>query len=267
MALAAIDEAVRNLVAVGGDPSRVALLDNFCWGDPTKAERLGGLVRAVDGCVDGSRRYQMPFISGKDSLFNEFDGEPIPDTLLISAIGLVPDISHALTSAGSVAGDDIWLVGESANELGGSLVNEMLDLGSTVVPQPLTDPLDQYQSVHSAICEGLISAAHDCSEGGLSIGIAEMAIASRLGFDATAPSGASDFLTAFTNEATGRILLTSPEANRGAVAEILDGFATRIGSVNDGDQIRLRFGSEVVEVDLASAVVAYSGHIAAGESH
>ena len=111
MALLAIDEAVRNLVAVGGDPDRVAVLDNFCWGDPTKPDRLGALVRAVQGCTDGARRYGTPFISGKDSLYNEFDGTAIPGTLLISAVGLVPDMHRAIDSAGMAPGDDLWLVG------------------------------------------------------------------------------------------------------------------------------------------------------------
>lgn len=260
MALAAIDEAVRNMVAVGGDPSRVALLDNFCWGDPTKPDRLGSLVRAVQGCVDGARLYKMPFISGKDSLFNEFDGESIPGTLLISAIGLVPDIEHTVTSAGADDGDDVWLVGHSSNDLGGSLVNVMLDLGSTRVPESVTDPLPRYQAVHTAISGGLISAAHDCSEGGLSIAIAEMAIASRRGFDVTAPAGSDDALRALTNEAPGRIVLTAAPSNREKLTSVLGNHAARIGMVGSDPRIRLRFDSDVVEIGIDAAVAAFTGH-------
>ena len=121
MALHAIDEAFRNLVAVGADPDRVALLDNFCWGDPTVPDRLGSLVRAVQGCTEGARRYRAPFVSGKDSLYNEFEGVAVPGTLLISAIGVVADLNRAVTSALTAAGADLWLVGRGSDRLGGSL--------------------------------------------------------------------------------------------------------------------------------------------------
>ena len=146
MALHAIDEAFRNLVAVGADPGRVALLDNFCWGDPALPDRLGSLVRAVQGCVEGSGRYRAPFVSGKDSLNNEFDGVAVPGTLLISAVGVVADLRRAVTSALGGAGRDLWLVGEGSPRLGGSLAAEMLDIGDTRVPEPVADPLDRYRS-------------------------------------------------------------------------------------------------------------------------
>ena len=98
--LLAVDEALRNVVAVGADPARTALLDNFCWGNPALADRLGGLVRAAQGCHDAAVAFRVPFISGKDSLNNEFRvsddlTQPIPGTLLISAIGIVPDVRLA----------------------------------------------------------------------------------------------------------------------------------------------------------------------------
>ena len=98
MAVSAVDEAFRNAVAVGADPDRIALLDNFCWGNPTLPDRLGALVRACQGCFDAAIAYNAPFISGKDSLYNEFDGQPIPGTLLVSAIGIVPDMRRVYTS-------------------------------------------------------------------------------------------------------------------------------------------------------------------------
>lgn len=75
MAVSAIDEAFRNLVAVGTDPDQVAILDNFCWGNPTMPDRLGSLVRTCQGCYDAALAYRAPFISGKDSLYNEFNGK------------------------------------------------------------------------------------------------------------------------------------------------------------------------------------------------
>src|SRR6059036_2931325 len=100
-AAAAIDEAVRNVVAVGADPRRIALLDNFCWGNTDRPEVLGSLVRAAEACRDVALAYGMPFISGKDSLNNEFRAGgahiTIPPKLLISALGRVPDVRRCVT--------------------------------------------------------------------------------------------------------------------------------------------------------------------------
>ncbi|MDG1365630.1 MAG: phosphoribosylformylglycinamidine synthase subunit PurL [Acidimicrobiales bacterium] len=251
MALLAMDEAVRNLVAVGGDPDQVAVLDNFCWGDPTKSDRLGSLVRAVQGCTEGARRYSMPFISGKDSLFNEFDGEAIPGTLLISALGLVPDLHRAIDSAGMADGDDVWLVGEHQRALGGSLASDEFNLGATDVPTPLHDPLPRYRAIHAAIASGLISAAHDCSDGGLAVAVAEMAIAARLGVTINVPADGFDPATALVNEAPGRLVLTASVAERPAVAAMLGEHGRRIGSVTGDTSVTL--GEVVVPLDQAVA--------------
>ena len=272
MAMLAIDEAVRNLVAVGGDPDRVAVLDNFCWGDPTKPDRLGGLVRAVQGCTDGARRYRMPFISGKDSLFNEFDGTAIPGTLLISAVGIVPDLHRAIDSAGMRPGDDLWLVGEGAAPLGGSLVDAMLDLGATDPPAPLDDPLPRYRAVHTAIAAGLVRAAHDCSDGGIAVTVAEMALAARCGVHVVVPADGLDPFRALANEAPGRLVLAAGPADRDAVAAILGPHGRRIGEVMADDRIVIRVpdapeGAEgleraratIVELSIGDAVTAFTG--------
>jgi len=257
MALFAIDEAVRNLVAVGGDPDRVALLDNFCWGDPTKPDRLGGLVRAVQGCVDGARSYKMPFISGKDSLFNEFDGEAIPGTLLISALGFVPDIAFAVDSAGASPADDVWLLGSGSEAMGGSLVNEVLDLGATVVPDPPSEPLIRYRALHRAIAAGLVNSAHDCSEGGLAVAVAEMAIGARLGFEITVPCGSGDPLRTFTNESPGRIVFTANSSNREAITTMVGDHAVVVGTVMNEPSIRFICDGHTVEVATDTALAAF----------
>ena len=113
MAYAVVDEAIRNVVAVGADPDRVALLDNFSWGDPRRPSTLGELVAAVDGCCAAARMYNAPFVSGKDSLNNEYvgaDGQrhAVPPTLVITAVAHVPDADHCVTpdlaEPGNVAG-------------------------------------------------------------------------------------------------------------------------------------------------------------------
>jgi phosphoribosylformylglycinamidine synthase II len=124
MAASAIDEALRQVVAVGCSLRRVALLDNFCWGNPDKPDRLGGLVRAAQACYDVALGYETPFISGKDSLYNEFEtgreSVCIPPTLLISAVAVMDNVEKAVTMDCKREGDLIYIIGATGNELGGS---------------------------------------------------------------------------------------------------------------------------------------------------
>src|SRR5207302_156720 len=139
MAAAAVDEAVRNVVAVGADPARIALLDNFCWGNTDRPEVLGSLVRAAEACRDVAPAYNMPFISGKDSLNNDFrSGDrliSIPPTLLVSAMGLVPDVRQCVTMDLKEPGNPLFLVGVTKNEMGGSHYNLVMNAGGGDVPQ------------------------------------------------------------------------------------------------------------------------------------
>lgn len=175
MAWSVMDEAIRNAVAVGADPDRIAVLDNFCWGDPLRPETLGTLVEACRGCHDAALFYGTPFISGKDSLNNEYLGadglrHSIPPTLLISAIGVVQDVTQTITMDLKQAGSSVYLVGEFCAER--SLVPD--------VP-PLT--IKVYRTLHQAMKSGLVRSAHDLSEGGLVVAAAEMCIGGRLGVD------------------------------------------------------------------------------------
>ena len=277
MALGAIDEAFRNLTAVGADPDRVALLDNFCWGDPTRPDRLGSLVRAVQGCVEGVRRYRAPFVSGKDSLYNEFDGRAVLPTLLITAVGIVPDLHRVATSALRACGSDLWLVGRGSAHLGGSIVAEMLGIDDTRVPPPVGDPLPRYRAVHDLIAAGRVSAAHDVSDGGIAVALAEMAIGGQLGLTATIPydatAGGVPIVAALANEAPGRLLLETPADQRATVAARLGELGRRIGTVTDTGEIRIGVavgpgdnaatpvgGSTDLAVSLAAARSAFGCH-------
>jgi phosphoribosylformylglycinamidine synthase II/phosphoribosylformylglycinamidine synthase I len=186
MAWAAIDEAVRNAVAVGADPDRIAILDNFCWGNPSLPDRLGGLLETARGCHDAAIAYGTPFVSGKDSLYNEYTDETgqkhaIPGTLLISAVGIVPDVLKTVTMDFKAAENFVYLLGETRNELGSSHYAMNAGLPGGAIPQPFENPLERYQALHRAISGGLVQSAHDCSEGGLAVALAEMSLAGRLG--------------------------------------------------------------------------------------
>ncbi|MBN1823359.1 MAG: phosphoribosylformylglycinamidine synthase subunit PurL [Endomicrobiales bacterium] len=186
MAASAIDEAIRNAVCVGADPEKIALLDNFCWGNPYKKEILGSLVRAAEACHDMALKYGAPFISGKDSLHNEYAvgnrHYSIPGTLLISAIGIVNDIRKTVTMCLKKPGNLVYVIGMTRNELGGS---QFLKLGKKtggVVPKVYPETaFRQMKALSRAISSGLVEACHDCSEGGLAVALAEMAFAGNRG--------------------------------------------------------------------------------------
>ncbi|MEX0677186.1 MAG: phosphoribosylformylglycinamidine synthase subunit PurL [Pirellulales bacterium] len=191
MATSAIDEAIRNCVAVGADPARIAILDNFCWGNTDRPQTLGSLVRAALACHDLAAALGTPFISGKDSLNNEFryvdpEGRSqsigIPPSLLISALGQIDDVARAVTMDLKAAGNQLYLVGTTHEELGGSHFALVHSLRGGRVPE--VDPKTAkrtFAAVHAAISAGLVRACHDLSEGGLAAAIAEMAFAGGLG--------------------------------------------------------------------------------------
>lgn len=210
MAVSVVDEAIRNLVCVGADPSRIALLDNFCWGDPNDPETLGTLVEACRGCYDAALHYRAPFISGKDSLNNTYlDAQgnrvSIPGTLLISAIGMVDDVTRCVTMDLKRAGSRVYLLGETKDELAGSLFDEIAGTTSPHAPTLPEHAPALYAALHRAIQAGLVLAAHDCSEGGLAVALAEMAQAGGLGIRLQAIGDWSLEIALFS-ESNGRIV-------------------------------------------------------------
>jgi phosphoribosylformylglycinamidine synthase len=187
MAWSVMDEAIRNAVASGADPERIAILDNFCWGDPLHPETLGSLVEACRACHDAALFYGTPFISGKDSLNNEYLGadglrHAIPPTLLISAIGLIEDIRNAVTMDLKEAGNDIYIIGKFQPVFGGSHFSKItLQAAQEQTPDVHEITPKVYKALHEAIKLNLIRSAHDLSEGGLAVAAAEMCIGGRLG--------------------------------------------------------------------------------------
>jgi phosphoribosylformylglycinamidine synthase II len=186
MAASAIDEALRQIIAVGGSLEEVALLDNFCWGNPEKPDRLGALVRAAQACYDMAIVYETPFISGKDSLYNEYETETesicIPPTLLISAMAVMKNVNRAVSMDCKQAGNLIYIIGTTGNELGGSHYYAVHGYVGNNVPRVYLEKGKRLMGALSAAMEkGLVRACHDCSEGGIGVAAAEMAFAGGLG--------------------------------------------------------------------------------------
>ncbi len=190
MAASAIDEAIRNVISVGGRFDRVALLDNFSWGNPDKPDRLGGLVRAAQACYDIALAYSTPFISGKDSLYNEYhdtstgDQLAIPGTLLISAISVIDDVDKAITMDAKSPGNLIYVIGKTYDEIGGSHYTAIHNFIGNSVPVVRPETGKRIiQSLNHAIDQRLIRSCHDCSEGGIGVACAEMAFAGGFGMN------------------------------------------------------------------------------------
>ena len=186
MAASAIDEAIRQIISVGGDIEKIAILDNFCWGNPDKPDRLGSLVRAALGCYKTAVGFRVPFISGKDSLYNEFTDKgksiAIPGTLLISAIGIIEDVEKTITMDAKKAGNLIYIVGETLEELGGSIYFDGHGaLGASVPRVDLKKAVQTFKALARAIQKSCVRSVHDCSEGGLAVSLAEMAFGGGLG--------------------------------------------------------------------------------------
>ncbi len=186
MAASAIDEALRQVIAVGGSLKEVALLDNFCWGNPEKPDRLGTLVRAAQACYDTAVPYGAPFISGKDSLYNEYetgkDSICIPPTLLISAMAVMDDVNQAVSMDCKKAGDLVYIIGKTYQELGGSHYYAVRGQTGGSVPKVYPERgREIMDALAAATGQGLVKACHDLSEGGIGVAAAEMAFAGGLG--------------------------------------------------------------------------------------
>lgn len=219
MAECALDEAMRNLVVAGGDPDYTAVLDNYCWGNTRDPQALGELVRATEALCDLALHYKTPFVSGKDSLHNEFrTGDRtirIPGCILVSALSVIPDVRLSLDSAFSKPGSQLVLVGVTKDELGGSVYYKTKgQLGKNVPRVDKELGRDVLIGCHRAIAARCALSAHDLSEGGLGAAVAEMAIAggfgARVDLGRAQTAGELDATTVMFSESQSRILLEVP---------------------------------------------------------
>jgi phosphoribosylformylglycinamidine synthase subunit PurSL len=282
MAASAIDEAVRNCVAVGADPRRIAILDNFCWGDCEKPETLGSLVRAAIACHDVAIALGTPFISGKDSLNNEFSytdasGQrqtiAIPPSLLISAMGQVEDVSKCTTMDLKQPGNLLYIVGETHEELGGShfaLVNQLE--GGQVPRVDAARARNTFAALHRAIQSGMVRACHDLSEGGLAVAAAEMAFAGGLGAELTVdPMPNSQGLSIESllfSETNTRFLCEVSSAHCSEFESTLAGIPhALIGVVRNNEHLRISIAQfskgSFVEVSIDELKEAWQGGLTA----
>ncbi|MDB0005975.1 phosphoribosylformylglycinamidine synthase subunit PurL [Ilumatobacteraceae bacterium] len=262
MGWSVVDEAIRNVVAIGADPDRIALLDNFSFGDPRRLATLGDLVAAVDGCTQAARSFSAPFVSGKDSLNNEYTGpdghrHAVPPTLVITAVAHVPDLTHRPTPTLQAPDNLIVLTGTTGIHFGGSHLDEVLGQPSDAhgsVPAPDANAPARYRALHACIRAGLVQACHDLAEGGLAVALAEMCIAGRLGVSLSA-LGHDDAITGLFSESCGRHLIEVSPDHLAQVQAIIPE-STVLGRVTAEPVMQLPGGTQI---ELAALVTAHTG--------
>jgi phosphoribosylformylglycinamidine synthase len=282
MARCAVDEAVRGHVALGGDPERMAGLDNFCWPDPVEAPgnpdgacKLAQLVRACRGLADACAAYELPLVSGKDSMKNDarVGGRRISvrPTLLVSLMGAMSDVRRALTTDFKRPGDTIWLLGDSRGELGGTVYERIA--GARFGACPAADPaaaMRLYRRFHRAARRGLVASCHDLSDGGLWVALAESALGGGLGADVMLDAVLADRPLSLERllfgESPGRLLVTvAPGMERRFRARVRGCAAARIGVVTGDGRLRLeRGGAEVAAMTIDEVRAAWKGGAAPG---
>ena len=250
----AIDEAVRNAVAVGADPRRLAGVDNFCWCDPVQSEKtpdgrykLAQLVRANEALAHFCLAFATPCISGKDSMKNDYSGGgrkiSIPPTVLFSVLGVIPDVTRCATSDFKAPGEAIYVLGLTRYELAGSELSSELGVQAARVPQvDAVAARERYLALHEAIYSGLVTACHDLSDGGLAVGLAEMAIGGRLGASvdldaAPAESGVSATTILYSESASRFLVTVRPEGTAAFEALFSGQWLGRVGATSESGSL------------------------------
>jgi phosphoribosylformylglycinamidine synthase len=276
MAACAIDTAVRNMIAVGGSLEQMSLLDNFCWCSSDEPERLGQLKRAAKACNDVSTAYLTPLISGKDSMFNTFkgfdeNGNPIKvdvlPTLMISGLGVMDDVEKCQTLDAKVAGDLVYVVGMTRDEMGGSEYYAMVGeeeegrnkeyIGENVPKVDTDTNLKTYKAMQDAIHSGLVASCASVGLGGLAVALAKTAIGGQLGMDIDVKNmydnGVVDDVERLDNllfsGSQGRFVVTVDPSMQAKFEEKLKGVAfSRVGTVTEDKNFIVKYGSHDVNV-------------------
>jgi phosphoribosylformylglycinamidine synthase len=264
MAASAIDEAIRNNVAVGG--TRIALLDNFTWGSPEKPDRLGSLLKACKACYDFAKAFGTPFISGKDSLYNESPMGPVTPTLLITAVGMIRDVRKAVSCDAKEPDAPLYIVGQTYAELGGSEYYRLKGFVGKSVPKVRAVKARRIMdAVMGAIRSGYVRSCHDLSEGGLAVAAAEMAFSGGYEIELDLRKvplgdimGRNDFI--LFSESNSRFLVeVKEECREDFEAMMKDTACSVVGKVNRSDRLIVRGldGKLVVNASLGSLLAAW----------
>jgi phosphoribosylformylglycinamidine synthase len=268
MAEYAIDEAVRNAVCVGANPDEMVLVDNYCWPDPIESTRnpdgqlkLAQLVRASQALYDLSLLYGMPFVSGKDSMKNDFIGKmesgdtvkiSVPPTLLVTAMGRVPSLKTITTS--EIKNEDtlVYLIGENLTNITSAFeLKALYEDYEISYPLPYIDgkkQIELYRKFHSSLKAGLIESSHDVSDGGVLIALAEKMMGTKYGMELEFSSFAEKNLLGFMfNESAGRFVVSVNRQNQKQFEENFKGHSfLKLGSTNNSGILDVSYKGETL---------------------
>ncbi|MFA6273796.1 MAG: AIR synthase-related protein [Candidatus Paceibacterota bacterium] len=279
MAACAIDTAIRNNISCGGTLSHLAILDNFCWCSSNDKNRLAQLVDSLKACYEYAVGFGTPFISGKDSMFNDFKGYDekgnsiaisIPPTLLISAIGVMPDLNKTVSPEFKNAGDSIYLLGETFDELGGSEYYKLLakknnenNIGKNVPKVNLEKNLKIYKTLEEVIGKELVASSISINSGGLAVALAKASVGGMLGCKISLKNilGQTSTLDSILfSESQGRILVTVQKENIKKFEKAMMGISfTKIGQVSKDNKFIIidEKGKKVINTNIKKLSVAY----------
>ena len=274
MAQFAVDEAVRNMVCHGGDPAHMALLDNFCWPDPIKSEKnpqgdkkLGALVRTCMGLKEICDAYELPLISGKDSMKNDYVSKETKDlrisvlpTLLVSGLAK-SNLKKQIPSYFTRDGDLIYLLGKKGSGLKFSEFDATFkDLSSLQEKTPsieLEANKELYFRISSLIDKELLSSCHDISEGGLLCALFEASMDSGCEIKTNSTSDQFDY---FYNEAPGQMLVSiKPEKQNEFLNQMKELDFEFLGEVTNNGSLNVEFGEQKIEWDIKELKKIYKG--------
>ena len=265
MAATAIDEAIRNNVAAGG--RRIALLDNFAWGNPEIPENLGSLVSAAKACYDLSKGFEAPFVSGKDSLYNETPLGEIAPTLVITALGIIPEIDRAVTADFKNEGNSIYLIGDTKSELGGSEYFALKNFKGGLVPKvDVRSAASLYRTVNRVTDQPYVRACHDISQGGMAVCLSEMCFASGLGVEVSLQEDALGVADQLFSESNSRFVMEVEQGEEDKFDKMMKGFpAKKIGTVRrDNLIVHDNLGKKLLELKTADCYKAWLGTFPVG---
>lgn len=257
MGVACVDECIRQLVAAGADPDRLAILDNFCMGNPDDEKELGALVETVKGIAFAAEAYNSPFVSGKDSFYNYFQTEDgpvsIPVTVLISGMGIIEEENHVIGASLRRKDSLLAIIGTTTGDLGGSVFARRNGIVEAVVPETCTEEaLQCYRKYYEAVKGGLIRSAHDVSEGGLAVTLAEMAFSGKAGLEIDLCSLPMDDLAGkaamLFGESPSRLVIEVAPKDFDKVANLFDGlpFAALGRATGSHANLRIEWGKEIL---------------------
>ena len=273
MAGAAIDTAIRNAVAAGGSLEHMAILDNFCWCSSDDPIRLGELLDAVRACYDYAVGYGTPFISGKDSMWNDFKGYDakgdsvkisIPPTLLISAIGVMENYEKAVSPEFKKAGDSVYLLGETHDELGGSEYYKIRGFTGANVPKVnLEKNIKTYRALEQAIKKELVASSMSVTSGGLAVALAKAALGGLLGARISVkdiPGRARTAAAKLFSESQGRVVVSVNPKNAKAFQKIMKNIPhARLGKVTASGKFIILDGKKAIKTSVKKLHKIYHG--------